>query len=142
METQLKILNITKTKHAMKYSSLTNEMTEATEQSNRCPPIKTKPCNNNGVKVGGAPVSDTHNNKLYYSHHRNPMITERDPNYTSPATPFNSYYKHSTQNFKSPQRNIPFAFEPQPPQNQNCISKFPTFSSLDEKYSIIIGVCF
>lgn len=103
METQLKILNITKTRHAMKYSSLTNEMTEATEQSNRCPPIKTKPCTN-GVKVGGAPVSDTHNNKLYYSHHRNPMITERDPNYTSPATPFNSYYKHSTQNFKPPQR--------------------------------------
>lgn len=82
MENQLKILNITKTKHAMKYSSLTNEMTEATEQSNRCP-IKTKPCTNNGVKVGGAPVSDTrNNNKLYYSNHRNSMITERDPNYT------------------------------------------------------------
>lgn len=92
METKLKILNITKTKHAMKYSSLTNEMTDATEQSNRCP-IKTKPCTNNGVKVGGAPVSDTHNNnKLYYSHHRNSMITERDPNYTSPETPLNSYY--------------------------------------------------
>lgn len=102
METKLKILNITKTKHAMKYSSLTNEMTEATEQSNRCP-IKTKPCTNNGVKVGGAPVSDTNNNnKLYYSHHRNSMITERDPNYTSPETPFNSYYKHSTQNFQPP----------------------------------------
>lgn len=148
MKTQLKILNTAKT-HNEKYSSPTNEMIQAREQSNPMSPIHDETTPAAMLKVGGAFAPRLQRHPLVTNcitnHHRNPVITERDPDYRPVPQNYLFVLYMNPHRFK-----IFSATHPHPhsnhnhnkTKNQNCISKFPTFSSMDEKYSIIIGVCF
>lgn len=84
MKTQLKILNTAKT-HNEKYSSPTNEMIQAREQSNPMSLINNKTTPAAMLKVGGAFAPRLLRHPLVTNcitnHHRNPVITERDPDH-------------------------------------------------------------